>query len=98
MPGDLGQVTSLLCFSLLLFSVLPLVCLVQLKKSEAELLFALSAYLANKVLTSLGYNSNNNHDKNLQVMPCISSTLAKKCFNNLLKHMCKFSYTMGSCS
>lgn len=58
-PGDLGQVTSLLWFSLLLFSLLPLVCLVQLKRSEAGVLFALSAYLANKVPTSLGHNSNN---------------------------------------
>lgn len=30
-------------------------------------------------------------------MLCISDVLPK-CFNYLLKHMCKFSFTMGKCS
>lgn len=39
------------------FSLLPLVSLVQLKKPEAGARFALSAYLADKVLALLVYNS-----------------------------------------
>lgn len=99
MPSDLGQVTSLLCFSLLQFSLLPLVCLSQLKTRETRVLFTFQhispkrcwPYSATIVIT-------NNLDNNLQVMPCISNVLAKECFNYLLKHMCKFSSTMGSCS
>lgn len=99
MPSDLGQVTSLLCFSLLLFSLLPLVCLSQLKACEAGVLFTLQhispkscwPYSAAIVITD-------NHGNNLQVMSCISNHLPRKYFNYLLKHMCKFSFTTGNCS
>lgn len=99
MPSDLGQVISLLGFSLLQFSLLPLVCLSKLKAWETGVLFTFQHLSPKRCWPrSATIVITNNHDNNPQVMPCISNVLAKDCFNYWLKHMCKFSSPMGKCS
>lgn len=90
---------SLLCFSWLLFSLLPLVCLSQLKTWETGVLSTFQHISPKRCCPySAATAIANNHDNNLQGMPCIFNDLAKKYSNYLLKHVCKSSFTAGSCS